>query len=119
MILKHPFEISPSLLPGLHIGDSWLEMVDYAQFRVLFEDGSTYEIEDFHPAPGSDIEDHFASILSFLTAWREGAASADLFDLRNDNLVNWIASNADLLVLLEIDLMERDRPLILCDDTLK
>src|SRR5688572_22552158 len=82
MILRAPFEMSPSLKPALRIGDAWLEL-DYARrpgrehrtryaWNVLFADGTECGDDDLQSGSGGgDLLEGFSSLLAFLGACAE------------------------------------------------
>jgi hypothetical protein len=98
LVLESPLVISPSLLPGVRIGEGWLELSETG-FRVLL-DGNEYPVEDYRPGAGSSMRMMFADILGFLSHWVSDPDS-DLFD---EGLRDWAGASADDISVLEMEL---------------
>ena len=73
--ISAPFAISPRLLPGLKIGQTWVSAVCIHARRVdfIFDCPGNPEHRETISSAGSRVtlQSGFQSILSFLTAWIE------------------------------------------------
>ena len=128
MKLSKPFVVTPSLLPGLRIGNAWLECVDgYAEFRILFHDGTEFDIEDFSPGAGMALPDSFGCVLGFIGTWayavenneqypdEEPNEHAEWFPVDNVMLKQWALGNRDEIEMLCFDLENGDNRVLITD----
>ncbi len=120
MKLKSPFIITPRLMAGLQIGKAFISMGQgernsegRTQYGVFIDlpDGSEHEISDLRSGcQGGDLQQGFASLLSFLGAASESyryageqGENSDLFPLP---VTQWAAENIDEISMLELELEE-------------
>lgn len=103
MRLHPPFMISARLLPALRIGDAFLSF-DGKDF-VLDDKDLEYIIDDFRPGPGSDTQECFRAIFSFMLAAEEGRRyGGENEDLFPPHIVDWICENKDEIEMLSCDI---------------
>ena len=116
MKLQAPFSISPSLLPGLKIGNGWIECTGPMAFRFLLE-GKEIPIEGFEGyGPGScaSMRRGFSNILAFLSAWVEADSDTlGLFPIENKALRDWALENAELIATTQFDIESSKKDLII------
>lgn len=104
--LQRPFEIAPSLNPGIRIGDRWLTLdLDTGEFVII---GGRKDIEVKGYRAGiarKRLQDMFGDILSFLSAWAENlnfearnpgmkTDGRDMFE-RNAGLMQWARAHSE------------------------
>ncbi len=112
MILHTPFLISSRLLPALKIADLTISY-DGATVYFDFDDGREFEENTFRPGRSHNLQDCFASILSFMSACGEGrdferrtgkkSENGDLFD---PPIADFCEQHSDDLSCLSCDLEE-------------
>lgn len=122
MKLNPPFAISSRLAPAVQIGQNGYLSFDNGRFVIDLPDGSEYVIDDFHPGAGSDLQDQFGTILSFLSACAESRAYAfrrcgDAMQGENSDLFpahvgEWAEEMSNELDMLRFDIEESDETLI-------
>ncbi len=130
MELHAPIIITPRLLPGLRIGETFIS-IDYSarpgdSGRVRYEyhiDGAAFahSADDLQSgASGGTLTDGLACLLSFLVACAESVNYADRTgresensDLFPPNVADWAAQNADEISILEFEMSEAESELII------
>lgn len=123
MQLKHPVIITPRLLPGIKIGNSWISLdpTDDSYYLDLeTENGKhiEYEGNDLRRGMGQDTQSTLSALLSFMSACGESFAygmrttgnprdgeNTDLFPL---SVAAWCYQNENELSMLSIELEETE-----------
>ena len=126
MKLHTPFIITPRLMAGLQIGNAFISMVQgprnsegrtcYGCFIDL-PDGSEHEVTDLRSGcQGGELQEGFASLLSFLGACAESYGYAQrngktLEDTENGDLfppavAEWAYQNSDEISMLQLEIEE-------------
>lgn len=130
--LKHPFCISPRLLPAVQVGtgadSAWISLealrVD-GEGRTVFRyyldtPAGEFSGEDLRSGCGNGggakgLQAAFANLLSFLGAFAESRAcrgEGDNSDLFPAPLSDWAIANRDGIALLQCEIEESEEPLI-------
>ena len=120
MTLSSPVEISPSLLPGVRIGEAWVS-IDYAdregsegrtryQWQIVLE-GHEYAGDDLQSGcGGGGLREGLDSLLSFLGAfaesWRYAGAEGENADLFPAELAEWAMQNSDEIGMAAMEVEE-------------
>lgn len=109
MKLQSPFLISARLMPALNIDGV---TISYNWGKIYF-DGPGWEYEEKHFAPGAacNLQQAFAAILGFLSAYAEARGyfirtgrESDNLGLFPDYMGEWADKNSDEFSLLEFEL---------------
>lgn len=127
MILHPPFMITSRLLPGLKIGNAYVQLAyakrqDDREGRVKYQwtidlpDGQEYSDNDLRSGAndcGGSLQEGFASLLSFLGAAAESRQYADRTGRKGENedlfpspVVRWASENADEISMLSCEIEE-------------
>lgn len=124
MLIHPPFCITPSLEPGIRIGDAWLSLT-YAtrpgrdgrtRYRWHWHNDAGAECTDDDLQSGrggGDLRDGFSSLISFLGAFAESISYAtrtghpgENADLFPPEMGEWATQNSDEIGMLGIELDE-------------
>lgn len=121
MKLNTPFQISPRLLPGLRVGQAWIQL-EYSKrpgtggrlrykWTIDLPDGSEHSGDDLQSGcGGGTLQEGFCSLLSFLTAaaesWRRSGKEGENSDLFPHAVSEWAVDNSDELQMLDCELSE-------------
>lgn len=129
MTLHSPFAISSRLLPGLKIGNAWLQLefskrpgergrVRY-QWTVDLPDGQSFTGDDLQSGcGGGTLQEGFESLLSFLSACaeslnhRHGKEPGENADLFPPAVGHWALDNRDEISMLQCEIEEQKGRLI-------
>jgi hypothetical protein len=121
MLLKSPIEITPRLMPGVRVGDAWVQ-IEYAEGRghrmayrwfIDLPDGSEHSGDDLTSGCRHSLQHGLESLLSFLSAcgesWRYSynGQRGENADLVPPAVAEWAAANSDELSMLSIELGEQ------------
>ncbi len=128
MTIHSPFCITPSLEPGIRIGDAWLSLTYSSrpgregrtryQWRWHNDAGAECTADDLQSGcGGGDLRQGFSSLLSFLgafaEAWPHSHFSADgpveNVDLFPPEMGEWATQNSDEIGMLGIELDEMEQ----------
>ena len=119
MELSSPFIITSRLNAGIKIGNANIEYGSNGNFLITFDNGNEYEITEYQAGPCHSLQDSFADILGFLSAWIDSITypdgeNVDLFPVDNEGLKKWAIENSDEISMLSSDIEENDY--IIIDD---
>ena len=120
MKLSHPFQISARLLPSLVVSGATLQLEhvgwtrdNRARFRwtIDFSAGGSCTGDDLKSGVGGcDLQEAFASLLSFLSAcgesWQHSGVDGENSDLFPPEVADWAAQNSDELSMLACEIEE-------------
>ena len=118
MRVLEPFVIAPSGDPAIKIGSAYLECDVNWTFAVRFDSGHEYIENGFNAAPQCRMQDAFASMLNFFSAWEEALAAGkdsenyDIFPPTDEQLVEWCDQNGDRISALAFELEDTRTTLI-------
>lgn len=128
MTIKPPLEITPRLMPGLHIGGAFISMGDGGRNKegltcygcfIDLPDGTEHEVTDLKSGcGGAGIQDGLESLLSFLGAAAESyryrgmdwdkIGPDDNATLFPKPVTEWAHQNSDEISMMEFELRENE-----------
>lgn len=119
MKLHYPFILTPSLLPGIKLGDGYLECGPEG-FVIRGPFGEHY-VDGFRPGHGG-LAEHFEAMLSFMGACAESrqyavrnvqsAMDGENSSLFPDDVGEWLESVSDEIGMAQFEISEAEGELI-------
>lgn len=129
MTLHKPFYISSRLMSALNVGGADIALQEYGvssdgrtvwNWVIDLPDGQTFSGHDLKSGVGGGtLQEGFASLLSFLSAFAEArkyqertereSENADLFP---EGLALWAMQHSDEITMLQMEIEESDKALI-------
>jgi len=108
LIMKDPFFITSYLEVGLKLEKAHLELRG-GDFIIVLECGHEHIIEGYNPSPYHNLQQCFADIVNFISAWAESLTNgnedlSELFPIEDEKLKEWAMLHHHELEYVEYEL---------------